>query len=232
MAETGYNEPNLSLNRIYTKGGDLGETSLVNGRRVSKDDLKIDAYGTIDELNAFIGQARVTSKEAGLDDLATILLRVQHELFNLGSILATDPGKAHDAQPRVTADDVAQLEREIDAMIADLPKLRSFVLAGGCRLDAEIHLARTVCRRAERLLVAFTPGRRSRRRRPAVSEPPQRCIVRLGALGVCGAWRRGNALGAEQSGIRQAFVSIIEIETSINLTHCCRGCCNGPHGKA
>jgi cob(I)alamin adenosyltransferase len=155
MSDKAYNEPNLTLNRIYTRGGDLGETSLVNGRRVPKDDLKIEAYGTIDELNAFIGQARVSAAEAGLETLAAILLRVQHELFNLGSILATDPGKAHPAQPRVTAADVSQLETEIDAMNAELPKLRSFVLPGGCRLDAEIHLARTVCRRAERILVAL-----------------------------------------------------------------------------
>jgi cob(I)alamin adenosyltransferase len=133
----------------------LGETSLVNGRRVSKADLKIEAYGTVDELNAFLGQARVTALESGVERLAGILLRVQHELFNLGSILATDPGKAHPSQPRVTAADVSQLEREIDEMNAELPKLKSFVLPGGCRLDAEIHLARTVCRRAERILVAL-----------------------------------------------------------------------------
>jgi cob(I)alamin adenosyltransferase len=149
---------------------------------VSKDDLKIDAYGTVDELNAFVGQARVSAIEAGLDSLAAVLLRVQHELFNLGSILATDPGKAHPAQPRVTADDVRQLETEIDAMNAELPKLRSFVLPGGCRLDAEIHIARTVCRRAERVLVAL-------RRKEEVDDACLLYLNRLSdALFVWGRW--------------------------------------------
>ena len=182
MSDKAYNEPKLALNRIYTRGGDLGETSLVNGRRVGKDDLKIEAYGTVDELNAFIGQARVSALEAGLDKLAVILLRVQHELFNLGSILATDPGTAHPAQPRVTAADVSQLETEIDLMNADLPKLRSFVLPGGSRLDAEMHLARTVCRRAERILVALS-------RVEAVEEDGLRYLNRLSdALFVWGRW--------------------------------------------
>ncbi len=155
VAGSSFNEPNLALNRIYTRGGDLGETSLVNGRRVAKDDLKIEAYGTVDELNAFVGLARVSASEAGLSSLAASLLRVQHELFNLGSILATDPGEENPGQPRVTEADVEQLEAEIDSCNAELPKLKSFVLPGGCRLDAEIHLARTVCRRAERELVAL-----------------------------------------------------------------------------
>ena len=182
MSETAYNEPKLALNRIYTRGGDLGETSLVNGRRVPKDDLKIEAYGTVDELNALIGQARVSALEGGLETLAAILLRVQHELFNLGSILATDPGKAHPSQPRVTADDVRQLEREIDEMNDDLPKLRSFVLPGGCRLDAEMHIARTVCRRAERILVAL-------RREEEVDAASLHYLNRLSdALFVWGRW--------------------------------------------
>jgi cob(I)alamin adenosyltransferase len=182
MSDATYNEPKLALNRIYTRGGDLGETSLVNGRRVGKDDLKIEAYGTVDELNACIGQARVSALGAGLDDLAVILLRVQHELFNLGSILATDPGKAHPAQPRVTAADVRQLETEIDAMNAELPKLRSFVLPGASRLDADMHLARTVCRRAERILVALS-------RKEAVEEDGLRYLNRLSdALFVWGRW--------------------------------------------
>ena len=182
MAEASYNEPNLSLNRIYTRGGDLGETSLVNGRRIAKDDLKIEAYGTVDELNAFVGQARVSAAEAGLASLAASLLRVQHELFNLGSILATDPGKTHPAQPRVTPADVEQLEREIDECNKSLPKLRSFVLPGGCRLDAEMHLARTVCRRAERILVAL-------RREEEVDEACLRYLNRLSdALFVWGRW--------------------------------------------
>ena len=107
-----FNEPRIALNRIYTKRGDKGETSLAGGQRVAKDALRIDCYGTVDELNAVIGQASVTAREAGIDELVSILLRVQHELFNLGSILATLPEDVHPKQPRVTREEVAQLERE------------------------------------------------------------------------------------------------------------------------
>lgn len=156
MSEAVYKDPKLALNRIYTKRGDTGETSLVNGRRVRKDDLKIDAFGTVDELNAFVGQARLSAVEAGLERLAKILLRVQHELFNLGSVLATDPAEVRPQQPRIGEADIRQLESEIDEANGDLEALRSFVLAGGCRLNTDLHVCRTVCRRAERLLVALS----------------------------------------------------------------------------
>lgn len=151
-----YNDPQIALNRIYTRRGDEGETSLVGGQRVGKDALRIECYGTVDELNAWLGLARVSALEqAGLEMLSSILLRVQHELFNLGSILATLPADVHPKQPRVTGAEVLQLEGEIDRMNEDLPALRSFVLPGGSRLNAELHGARTVCRRAERLAVAL-----------------------------------------------------------------------------
>ncbi len=152
-----YNEPRLALNRIYTRRGDGGETSLVGGQRVPKDVLRIECYGTVDELNSWLGLARVSCVDQGtrLDALGDILLRVQHELFNLGSALATLPADLHPKQPRVTDAEVTRLEMEIDAMNAVLPSLRSFVLPGGSRLNAELHGARTVCRRAERLAVAL-----------------------------------------------------------------------------
>lgn len=150
-----FNEPRLGLNRIYTKGGDRGETSLVGGQRVPKDALRIEAYGTVDELNSFLGAACLTAEEAGLVPLATILKRVQHELFNLGSILATRPEDVHPKQPRITDAEIELLESEIDQMNAGLPPLRSFVLPGGCRLNVELHVCRTVCRRAERICVAL-----------------------------------------------------------------------------
>jgi cob(I)alamin adenosyltransferase len=152
-----FNEPRgIALNRIYTKRGDAGETSLVGGQRVPKDAPRIEAYGTVDELNSFVGLAAVScTEDARLAALGDILLRVQHELFNLGSILATEPEDVHPKQPRVTGAEVARLEREIDAMNQDLAALRSFVLPGGTRLNAELHVCRTVCRRAERLLVGF-----------------------------------------------------------------------------
>ena len=155
-----FDTPRLALNRIYTKRGDAGETSLAGGQRVPKDSPRIEAYGTVDELNAFLGLANVSCQEqVGRDPrmglLASMLRRVQHELFNLGSILATKPEDVHPKQARITTAEVEQLEREIDAMNEDLPPLRSFVLPGGTRLNAELHVARTVCRRAERLLVAL-----------------------------------------------------------------------------
>ncbi|MBX9602348.1 MAG: cob(I)yrinic acid a,c-diamide adenosyltransferase [Bryobacteraceae bacterium] len=160
MSEQTFNEPRLALNRVYTRRGDAGETSLVGGQRVRKDSSRIDCYGAVDELNAFIGLACVSCDELrathpGLEKLRAILLRVQHELFNLGSILATLPEDVHPKQPRVTEAEVRQLEREIDDMNAPLAPLRSFVLPGGLRLNAELHAGRTICRRAERLLVSL-----------------------------------------------------------------------------
>jgi cob(I)alamin adenosyltransferase len=155
MSKDAFNEPRLAINRVYTRQGDKGETGLVGGQRVAKDSPRIEAYGTVDELNAFVGAARVTAGETGLEELRTILLRVQHELFNLGSILATLPEDVHPKQPRVTEVETARLEAEMDRMNEDLAPLRSFVLPGASRLDAELHIARTVCRRAERVCIAL-----------------------------------------------------------------------------
>ena len=157
MAETDktFNEPRLAINRVYTRRGDDGETSLVGGQRVPKDDARIECYGTVDELNAFVGMARQSAEEASLRTLAAILKKVQHELFNLGSILATRPEDVHPRQPRVTTLEIEWLELEMDAQLGRLPELRSFVLPGGSRLNAELHVCRTVCRRAERLCVAL-----------------------------------------------------------------------------
>ncbi len=155
MSQEPFDEPRLAINRVYTRQGDSGDTALAGGQRVPKDSLRIVAYGTVDELNAFVGTARVTAIEAGAGPLARILLRVQHELFNLGSILATLPADVHPKQARVTEAEVARLETEMDRANAELPALRSFVLPGGSRLNAELHVCRTVCRRAERAVVAL-----------------------------------------------------------------------------
>lgn len=156
MDEQPFREPRLALNRIYTKTGDRGETALVGGQRVPKDARRIDCYGTVDELNSFVGLACVAAgRDPRTEALARILLRVQHELFNLGSILATLPEDVGPKQPTVTEADVRQLESEIDAMNEDIPPLRSFVLPGGTELNATLHVCRTVCRRAERLLVSL-----------------------------------------------------------------------------
>ena len=163
MSDSTYSNPRVALNRIYTRQGDGGETGLAGGQRVPKDSPRIEAYGTVDELSAFVGLACVSCEEhAGqflqLGQLAVILKRVQHELFNLGSILSTLPADVHPKQARVTAAEVEQLEHEMDEMNADLEPLRSFVLPGGTRLNAELHAARTICRRAERLLVGAARG--------------------------------------------------------------------------
>ena len=154
-----FEQPRIHINRVYTRQGDSGETALVGGQRVRKDDPRIECYGTVDELNSVIGVARITIEGLGepVGSLATILKRIQHELFNAGSLLATLPEDVHPRQPRITAQEVQHLEAEIDLMNKDLPALRSFVLPGASRADAELHVCRTVCRRAERLCIAL-PG--------------------------------------------------------------------------
>jgi cob(I)alamin adenosyltransferase len=155
VSEERFRDPKLTINRVYTRTGDGGLTRLVGGQQVPKDALRIDCYGTVDTLNAHVGAARVSCLEAGLEALAGELLGVQHALFNLGSILATLPSDVHPKQPRVTGDDVDALEKSIDAHNEHLPTLRSFVLPGGHRANTDLHLARTVCRAAERLAVTL-----------------------------------------------------------------------------
>lgn len=160
MDEPKFNEPRFIINGVYTRGGDTGETSLVGGQRLPKDDLRIEACGTVDELNAFAGLARQTATELidshpNLNPLISILDRIQHELFNLGSTLATRFEDIQPKQPGVAPSNVSQLEREIDEMNAELPELRSFVIPGGLRLNVELHICRTISRRAERLCVSL-----------------------------------------------------------------------------
>jgi cob(I)alamin adenosyltransferase len=161
MSHEPFDKPRLAINRVYTRRGDQGETSLAGGQRVPKDGPRLEAYGTVDELNAFLGTARATAgelaaRESQIEALVALLLRVQHELFNLGSILATLPEDVHPKQARITDAEIAQLEAEMDRMNEELPGLRSFVLAGGSRLNAELHICRTVCRHAERAVVALS----------------------------------------------------------------------------
>lgn len=141
------------LNRIYTRTGDAGETALGNGARVAKHSLRVGAYGTVDEVNATLGLARLHA-DGTLD---AGLARVQNDLFDLGADLCT-PDIENDATAphprlRIVASQVARLESEIDGMNADLRPLRSFILPGGSALAAHLHLSRTTCRRAERLVV-------------------------------------------------------------------------------
>jgi len=141
------------VTKIYTRTGDGGETGLFGGGRVSKNDLRVRAYGTIDELNAAIGVARAGAPPAEIEG---ILERLQHQLFDLGAELATPEGAAAAARvARTTPDRVAALERDIDRCQALLPALRQFVLPGGTPVAAALHYARTVARRAEREIVGL-----------------------------------------------------------------------------
>lgn len=142
------------LNKIYTKTGDDGTTALGTGERRPKSDLRIDAYGTVDETNAVVGMVRLHTKDLD-SEVDAILGRIQNDLFDLGADLATpDTGQDLGYEPlRITDQQVETLERAIDALNADLTPLRTFVLPGGSAASAHLHLARTVSRRAERLMV-------------------------------------------------------------------------------
>ena len=142
--------------KIYTRTGDTGETSLFDGTRARKNDARVDAYGEVDELNAWLGLARASSLDP---ELADEIVHLQRDLFALGAQLA-DP--ADTLAPRVTKavigdDDVARLEQVIDRLETELPPLRKFILAGGAPAGAALQLARTVCRRAERRMVGLLP---------------------------------------------------------------------------
>jgi cob(I)alamin adenosyltransferase len=142
--------------KIYTKTGDDGSTGLFGGGRVRKSDARIECYGTVDELNASLGIAKVVATGS----IAQALLRVQHELFVVGSHLATpeDSPSTH-SLPLLDDAMIGRLEMEIDSAESELEPLRNFILPGGCELAARLHLARTVCRRAERVLVDFAMDR-------------------------------------------------------------------------
>lgn len=136
--------------KIYTKKGDEGETSLIGGTRVLKHHLRIESYGTVDELNSYIGLV----KDQAIDEHSRkILKEIQDRLFTIGSSLASDPLKSKMEIPDLKEEDVVLLEKEIDAMIAVLPEMRNFILPGGHTTISFCHLARCVCRRAERLVV-------------------------------------------------------------------------------
>lgn len=136
--------------KIYTKTGDKGQTSLLGGSRVPKHHLRIESYGTLDELNSHIGLLR----DQGLSDVMTSeLLEIQDRLFTLGSLLASEPGKSKVKIPETKDEDIEFLEKAIDRMNEELPEMRSFVLPGGHQAVSVCHIARCVCRRAERIIV-------------------------------------------------------------------------------
>lgn len=142
--------------KIYTKTGDTGETGLFGGGRVSKDDPRVEAYGAVDELNAVLGVVRAVELMPRIDEVVVL---VQRDLFSLGSLLATpdrEKMRQHLEKARIDEDRIAQLERAIDDGEAELEPLRAFILPGGTPKSAALHVARTVCRRAERRVIALT----------------------------------------------------------------------------
>ncbi|MEI6558091.1 MAG: cob(I)yrinic acid a,c-diamide adenosyltransferase [Rhodospirillaceae bacterium] len=144
----------VKLTRIYTRGGDRGQTSLGDGRRVAKHDQRVAAYGAVDEANAVLGLARLHT--GGQPEVDAMLARIQNDLFDLGADLCTPHEEAPQYPPlRIIPAQVERLEREIDALNAGLPALDSFILPGGSPAGALLHLARTIARRAEREITAL-----------------------------------------------------------------------------
>lgn len=148
----------IIINRVYTKVGDQGTSRLAGGQEVDKDAARLEAYGTIDELNAVLGVVVETAPDTSGSALGSKLVRIQNELFDLGGELAVLPEDRHEKQILISEADVLRLESEIDEANAALPTLRSFILPGGGALSAHLHVARTVCRRAERRLVTLHRG--------------------------------------------------------------------------
>lgn len=150
----------MRITRVYTRTGDRGTTRLVGGAEVAKDDARIEAFGTVDELNAVLGLARTENDRSPADAAAreairALLARVQNDLFNVGADLATPAADRWPGMHRVGPDEIAWLERSIDTLNEDLEPLREFILPGGGPVGALLHQARTVCRRAERRVVTL-----------------------------------------------------------------------------
>ena len=177
----------ISITRVYTRTGDRGETALVGGQRVPKDSPRIVAYGTIDELNSVVGLVRTFNEERLAEGehhrwLDEALRRIQNELFDLGSELATPPDAAYEGMFRMGEGEVTELEKLMDHCQKDLSPLKSFTLPGGGRIQGFLHQARTVCRRAEREVLALS-------RVEEIGEGPLRYVNRLSDLFfVLGRW--------------------------------------------
>ena len=177
----------IRITRVYTRTGDDGMTALVGGKRVPKDAARIEAYGTIDELNAVVGLARAWNEEGRGErelhlKLDAMLQQVQQELFDLGSELATPEDFTYEGMHRMGEDEVTRIERVIDECQKELEPLKSFILPGGGRISAQLHQCRTVCRRAEREILRLS-------RVEDLGEWPLRYVNRLSDLFfVLGRW--------------------------------------------
>jgi cob(I)alamin adenosyltransferase len=151
----------MRITKVYTRTGDAGKTRLAGGQQVWKDSLKVEAYGTVDELNASLGVVQAVNAEgvstnAQARRLAEELLWIQHKLFDAGAILATAPGQTFSQMPVISENDVTRLEHLIDECQKELKPLKEFILPGGGKVSSLLHLARTICRRAERVCVRLS----------------------------------------------------------------------------
>ena len=193
----------VTFTRIYTRGGDKGETSLGRGERVAKHDPRVEAYGTVDEANSVIGLARAAIERTVKNDalrghVDDMLKRIQNDLFDLGADLCTIEGKAGEQALRIVPSQTERLEREIDAMNGELSPLTSFILPGGSEAAAWLHLARTVARRAERDMTALATRATGQPRSDQIHQPPVRPSVRPGAQAQR-QWRVGCFVGPRRS---------------------------------
>ena len=159
--------------KVYTRRGDSGTTGIIGAGDIRKDDPRLEACGTVDELNSHLGLARTIADRDGLNEFASRLSRIQNDLFNLGSALAESSPGEHSSMPAITPEQVARLEQWIDSTTESLPPLCTFILPGGTELNAGLHIARTVCRRAERTIV----------RHAETSRIPARAIAYINRLG-------------------------------------------------
>ena len=158
--------------KIYTKFGDAGETALYGGTRIPKDALQIEALGSVDELNAYIGYAKTLIDDS---DLTSLLIQIQNHLFSLGADLATPETHTKSADLRISSDFTTEMETFIDTLSDELPPLTNFILPGGCEAGSVIHVARAVCRRSERCVVRFS-------KETEVNPEIIRCLNRLSDL--------------------------------------------------
>ena len=160
MSDNKYNNPEILINKVYTKSGDKGQTYLVGGKKIAKNDIRICSYGEIDELNAYIGGCRQLivekSDNSEFKKLSNILYRIQNELFNLGNMLATLDEDIKKGMPKIEDSHIKKMENEIDYFNENLPDLKSFVLPGGSQLNIWFHISRTLCRRCERTVVSLS----------------------------------------------------------------------------
>ena len=146
----------MRITKVYTRTGDKGKTRLAGGQRVWKDSLRVEAYGTVDELNAAIGLVRAMREDSSAgDQLQLELCWIQNKLFDIGGLLATAPGQTFSNMPRISQSDTARLEVFMDACQKALPPLREFILPGGGTIGCQLHMARTICRRADRRCVSL-----------------------------------------------------------------------------